>query len=343
MKRLTIVTHGDKNTASTRYRVLNVLPFLNRRGVDYQILNSRKKFTGISKIDNPFNERLYIPYKARRSGRVLVQKRLLSPKTITKLSCHCKLLFDFDDAIYVSAPWDKDTPPRKRRLLNYTLSMCDKVLVGSENLKKYASRFCTNVKAVPTPVKKKEIRAHGDDKNCKTITVGWIGHPSNLWYLKNIIKKIDNAFSKTKLCARLKIVSRYDKNYHAIFDRNYVNFEPWSLNKEAKQIESFDVVIRPLTNDEWSISKGGFTSVVECMSYGVPVVASNVHGINELITHGRSGYLIEDQKEWSRLFDKYVREKRALSRMGTAAIREVGSNRLWLCQRGPEIADFICE
>jgi len=343
MSELLIVTHGKKNTASTRYRILNILPFIEKRGMTYEIVKSKQVFTGISQIDNAINEYVNIPYKSKKNKKVLIQKRLLNKSTVKSISKSCTLLYDFDDAIYTAPPWDKSSSRKQREKLNYTLSLCDKTIVGSKKLKRYAEDYCSNVKVIPTPVKRKGSKIPSTTSKSDKLTVGWIGHPSNLWYLHNVLHEIDIAFSKAKKKAELKIVSKYDESFKKVFKKDFVNFVEWSLESEKEEIKSFDVVLRPLVNDEWSTSKGGFTSVVECLSYGIPVIASKVEGIEDIITDGKSGFLIDDAREWKDIFGKLKKANIELHNMGKKAVEEVGKNNLWLHQRGDEMAKFICQ
>jgi glycosyltransferase involved in cell wall biosynthesis len=66
--------------------------------------------------------------------------------------------------------------------------------------------------------------------------------------------------------------------------------------------------------------------VVEAMSAGLPVIASRVGGILELVTDGVEGFLV-DKNDISGFIDKLLllQDKSLLSKMSTAAIKKADS------------------
>ena len=47
-----------------------------------------------------------------------------------------------------------------------------------------------------------------------------------------------------------------------------------------------------------SISEGSPNVIIESLSYGIPVVATNVGGVSELVSHGENGFLVESGRIW---------------------------------------------
>ena len=97
-------------------------------------------------------------------------------------------------------------------------------------------------------------------------------------------------------------------------DPDYINEELgitgilWSSNTEVKILESFDIGIMPLPNDEWVKGKCGLKGL-SYMSLEVPTIMSAVGVNTEIITDGINGYLADSDEEWieklSRLIDSY--------------------------------------
>ena len=57
-------------------------------------------------------------------------------------------------------------------------------------------------------------------------------------------------------------------------------------------------------------------SVIEAMSYGLPVIVSDVGGDNELVISGKNGFLIHSQKELERSLDHFIHTPELIKKMG---------------------------
>ncbi len=70
---------------------------------------------------------------------------------------------------------------------------------------------------------------------------------------------------------------------------------------------------------------------LEAMTMGKVVVGSNVGGIRELITHDKDGFLFKagDVNELSSLLVELIDDKKALSRISTAAIKTIQKKHRW--------------
>ena len=92
----------------------------------------------------------------------------------------------------------------------------------------------------------------------------------------------------------------------------------WSLDTEVKLLQSFDIGIMPLFNDDWSKGKGGY-KLLQYMSLGIPSIASPV-GINcELVQHGVNGYLAKDDKDWIEILSKLIENDLLRKKIGNQA------------------------
>lgn len=61
-------------------------------------------------------------------------------------------------------------------------------------------------------------------------------------------------------------------------------------------------------------------SVIEAMSYGLPVIVSDVGGDNELVISGKNGFLIHNQKELERSLDHFIHNPELIKKMGEASL-----------------------
>ena len=89
----------------------------------------------------------------------------------------------------------------------------------------------------------------------------------------------------------------------------------WRLDEESGDLAGFDIGIMPLTEDPWTLGKGGY-KLLQYMSSGLPVVASPV-GINrEIVVDGITGYLARTDEEWEEKLFQLVVDPQLRNRMG---------------------------
>jgi len=69
------------------------------------------------------------------------------------------------------------------------------------------------------------------------------------------------------------------------------------------------------------------TTVLEAMSFGVPVVAYNIDGLPELVRHGKDGFLVstKDTKQLTNSIIKLLRETQIANKMSTSSLKRFES------------------
>ncbi|MBE0671053.1 MAG: glycosyltransferase, partial [Anaerolineales bacterium] len=74
-----------------------------------------------------------------------------------------------------------------------------------------------------------------------------------------------------------------------------------------------------------SIHEGIPMSILEAMAQGIPVIAPNVGGLNEIIDNGLQGYLINDRdpKSFAERCNYLYKNKNLLKIMGNAAREKI--------------------
>ena len=218
-----------------------------------------------------------------------------------------KLVFDFDDSI-----WLLDTSEANKiwqwmksaKKTGRIISLSHLVFAGNNYLADYAKPFNKNIKIIPTTIDTKLFQRTTEYLNKERICIGWSGSHTT-------IKHFEAALPFLK-----KLKEKYgNKVYFKVMgDPDYINEELgitgilWSSNTEVKILESFDIGIMPLPNDEWVKGKCGLKGL-SYMSLEVPTIMSAAGVNTEIITDGLNGYLADSDEEWieklSRLIDSY--------------------------------------
>jgi glycosyltransferase involved in cell wall biosynthesis len=166
-------------------------------------------------------------------------------------------------------------------------------VVADESLALYARRYNKKVEIIPTPLESQHTNI--DDKKIgDTLRIAWIGRPGNHHYLATIaevFKELKNYHRKIELY----VVSGEPFQFKNA-DFPVINI-PWSEEAEEKILQSINIGILPLTDDEWSRGKCGYKALLY-MSHGIPVIASPVGVKATLIKNKINGLLASSQKEW---------------------------------------------
>ncbi len=147
------------------------------------------------------------------------------------------------------------------------------------------------------------------------------------------LESLIDAFSliiKKGYNSRLYIIGdTADKNYvRSLIDRarnngsgDFVHFTGWTDNIH-NVLEATDIYVLP------SLTEGVPRSVVEAMSQGKPVIATNVGGISELLGESRFGLVVPptDTESLLESMEKLVTDPLLQEKMGQAARTEIFSN-----------------
>ena len=185
---------------------------------------------------------------------------------------------------------------RPRHKIDKIIRLSDCVIVGNEYLKNYALKFNKKVFVLPTVVDtnryvpKRKSKHNADGK----VVIGWIGSPSTQSYIKDFIPIFSILWEKYKNIF-LNIVGS-DFTYEEDLADNII-LHRWSLQKELKELQSFDIGVMPMPDNNWTKGKCGFKALL-CMSVGIPTVCSKVGVNSEIVKDGVNGFLASNKEEW---------------------------------------------
>ena len=273
----------------------------------------RRRLRDVKLADN--YDIIFVQREAFMTGSTYFEKRFSKSKA--------KLVFDFDDSIWLLDTSDANKIWQWMKSANKTgkiISLSDVVFAGNNYLADYAKQFNKNVKVIPTTIDTFMFKRNKEYTNNERICIGWSGSHTT-------IKHFEAAIPFLK-----RIKNRYgDKVYFKVMGApEYSNKElgikgiPWTSETEVSILESFDIGIMPLPDDEWVKGKCGLKGL-SYMSVEVPTIMSAVGVNTKIINEGINGMLAKTEEEWfdklSALIDSFDLRKR-LGQQGRATIIE---------------------
>ncbi|MCK6447316.1 MAG: glycosyltransferase family 4 protein [Planctomycetes bacterium] len=273
---------------SSRIRVHQMKPYLAARGIELVVHPFPKSFA----------EQRRLLDDLRDADVVLVHKELPTFfKGLWLRRIKKPLVFDFDDAIFLRKRLRKGTYFSHHRLRRFRrmLSIYDAVIAGNE----YLADACKESELprlvapspVPTDVPRMRTRAAHE-----TPRIVWVGLGTNLLYVRQLAAPL--AALARQADFTLVIVSNAEL---AASDVPGVRVEnvAWTLDGQERELARCDVGIMPLELESpWSRGKCAY-KLLQYMAAGLPVVASKVGMNTQVVEHGASGLLVENDAEWT--------------------------------------------
>ncbi|MES2388758.1 MAG: glycosyltransferase [Bacteroidota bacterium] len=205
-----------------------------------------------------------------------------------------RTLYDIDDAEYLRY---------NEQVIHYFMRNCEACAVGSRELYIHARLYNSNVFLLTSPV-----IAHNQLKTAinEHFTIGWIGyydaHKPNLHEL--VFPAVANAdidirliiLGVTKAEDREEVISYFAGKSHVTLEMpDEINWH----NEETvyEHISRFDIGVAPLLNNEFNRAKSAF-KMKQCLSVGVPVLASNIGENSWFLNHSNNGFFCNTPAEY---------------------------------------------
>lgn len=343
MKILFIVP-GDREQASTRLRVLNLVPELADSSHTLDVISlseAPSEYTSNETV----KRFVFAANILKRVGTydIVYVHRLPFPPAFLKLLTRLSetLVYDFDDALYATPPWQPDTEADDTRL-HAMLAESSLVIAGSPVLAEYAEDFSDNVRVIPTPLPRKKYEPYWDrtDTGDTDVTISWVGNPQNLYYLQQFSDPIEAVLDDFPHVS-LDVITAAEHEHSPLVDRDDVAYKTWSLNRELEYISDSEIAIRPLTDDEWTRGKGGFTSVVQAMALELPVVVTPVSYLGEIVEDGTSGFHATTDSDWEPSLRRLITNPDERLQMGRNARIRVDELNFWTADRAAELSEIL--
>lgn len=315
--KITIYVRNEHYGPSCYYRIIQYLRFSNNNLVRVNNSVSDKEYLKFYKKRNIFTKFfLYISIYFKRlfsltrdlfsQPKIIIIQREIMPKfcgflilaLLRLCSFKSKIIWDFDDSILEG-----------REISKLEFSMLEKlsrtIVVTHFQLSRIIHEpFYKKIVLLPTndvffmncdcdEIQKNRIKLFES-----TINLIWVGTFSNIPFLNVFADSLDRAASIIEEKLNKKVVLRIVSNQpflHNFKNISLLNIE-WSRERAQELMLLSHIGLMPLIDSSYVQGKGGF-KLIQYLSCGMPVIASNVGFNKEIVLNDYNGYLITNEKE----------------------------------------------
>lgn len=320
-KVLFIVAHRKDRAPNQRFRFEQYFSFLERNGfactlspliatakednVFYQGNLLKKIPLGIKLIARRIKDSLrasdfdiiFIAREAFVTGHIVFEKWMKRSKA--------RIIFDFDDSIWIDVvstnnralSWLKNADKTAR-----IIRLADRVFAGNDYLADYARPHNASVVIVPTTIDTDAYQPNYS-LNKAAVTIGWSGSVSTIAHFTYAIPALTRL--KEKYGSRIDIKVIGDANYR--YEPLGIVGTAWSSKTEIADLQTIDIGIMPLPDDEWTKGKCGLKGL-QYMALEIPTVMSPVGVNTKIIDDGHNGFLASGVDEWVEKLSRLVED-----------------------------------
>jgi glycosyltransferase involved in cell wall biosynthesis len=225
-----------------------------------------------------------------------------------------RLVFEFDDAIWLPAPSEPQGlrfAAHFRRRFEEIVAVSGLVVAGNRNLADEISG--TRAEVIPTAVDLARFRPATRSGERPGFVVAWVGTGENLGEWESLAPAFRRLIER-RAEVRLKVISDREPKPLGL----PLEFERWSLEREATCLENTDVGVMPLRDTPWNRGKCS-AKALQYMAMGRPAVVSPVGMNREVVAHGVSGFFAETPEQWIARLEELAADRALARRMGDAA------------------------
>ena len=232
---------------------------------------------------------------------------------------HKKIIFDFDDAIWIPNVSESNRFFNVFKVYKNTsriIKLSYKVSCGNEYLRLFAKQYNPNVIYNPTTIDTDHYHNKVRKINHEKFIIGWTGSHSTVKYLEEVIPVIE------------KLEKEFDIEFHVISDKipnwnlKCLRFIPWKKETEVEDMLSFSIGIMPLSHDQWCEGKCGFKAL-QYMALSIPALVSPVGVNTQIVDHAENGYYCRNVDEWEFYIKKLIMDKDLLARLSSNTLKKV--------------------
>ena len=310
--RVLFLTEG-RRVPSTRFRVLQLVPWLERLGFDCTVrhcspgkyLVSRKRgVAGLYDLLTATTRWLQIR-DAARFDAVFLQRdlnRWRSPRLERLLLCrNPRLVFDLDDAQWLESSAEK---------IRWIAAHAAALVVGNPTLAEFFAPLSSEILPTVVDAARYPLKEHEDRR---PLIVGWTGSRFNYPFFDGFRPVLEDLLEPGRV--EMEIISEGGEVAELV--GLPVRVVRWSPATELESLARFDIGVMPLPDNELTRHKCGL-KLVQYGAAGIPSVASPIGANRDIVIDGETGFLCRDVGDWRTALLRLTDSVELRRRMGAA-------------------------
>lgn len=335
MRVAALVPYHQDYCAGQRFRVETWARHLHARGISFTFLpfaspeltsvlyQRGQVLTKASALARCWIEQTARVLRESRPDVVYIYREasLLGPALIEQLTRRWRapIVYDLDEPLfmsYVSPSNGRLSALKWASKTDALMRMSDEVWAVNQAIGDYATQFSPHVEIVPMAVDTERYTSAPPLADDAPLRVGWVGTRTSQTNLEAIVEPLARLHQSHG--ATLSVVADEPLSFEGVA----VEFVPWSWDVEVPSMHKCQIALVPVKPDNWSPWKF-YYKLVQCMSMGIPVVASPLGSNLEILDDGRTGFLADTPDEWYDRLRRLAEDPELRRSMGEAARRVV--------------------
>ena len=228
------------------------------------------------------------------------------------------VLYDIDDLVYLkenkSAANGFIASLKGRKKPIVLMQKAQHVITCTPHLDNFVRQYNASTTDISSTINTETylpVEKHNDP-----LIIGWSGSHSTSKYvylLENVLKAVN-----AEIPFVLKVIG--DAQFH--IDGLTIQAIPWQEETEVAELNTFDIGIYPLPDEEWVLGKSGLKAL-QYMALEIPTVATAIGANFRVIEDGISGFLVNDEAAWKERLIQLLNDAQLRKQLGTEARKRV--------------------
>ena len=307
---LVALVHSDLHVC-VRYRLLAFRDVLKSAG--YSLI--------LQELPRAALDRMRVYRTIGDVDAVILQRNLLSlPELLVLRLSAKKLIFDFDDAIWMRDSYNPRGfySSKQEYRFRFLMRAVDAVVAGNDYLADKARECVRRAHVVTIPTCVNPDRYHAvEHRSTATVRMVWIGSQSTLQGLEQFRDCLE-VIGRRVPGVRLKLIC----DRFLTFQNLPVDAVPWSAETETREIADADIGISWIPDDPWSCGKCGL-KILQYQAAGLPVVTNPVGVHTRMVRTDETGFLPTTTEEWVNAVQHLATNVDLRRKLGTAGRQQV--------------------
>jgi glycosyltransferase involved in cell wall biosynthesis len=326
---LIVCAHRPGRSPSQRYRYEQYLPFLREKGFEFtfspllderddrvfykeghvfakamvMLRSIRRRLKDLRRLKN--FDIIFIQREASFFGSTFFERRAFLSGAY--------IVFDFDDSI-----WLADTSPgnkqwewlKKPRKFFDNITYAKQVIAGNDFLAAKAREYNKHTLVIPTTIDTDLHYPKPELRGRNFVTIGWSGSITTVKHFELLLPVLRRLKDELGEKIRFRILGANPQ-----YELASLTTSTWSAEKEVAELNSFDIGVMPLPDDEWASGKCGLKGL-SYMSCGVAAIMSDVGVNRKIISHGNNGFLARTPDDWYSYIKMLAEDRTLRERIG---------------------------